>query len=196
MIILNYLILINKKYGLDRNYVPKNLEVVTNRKADKPDLILKLEKKTHKYFKKMIKAAKKEGFDLICDSGYRSFAYQEKLYLKHLNNNQDTTYLALPGHSEHQTGLAVDIAAYQDNHYVDDVSKLVKEFNWLYKNAYKFGFILRYPKCKEKITGYPYEPWHYRFVGKYAKIIMQKNITLEEFLDVIKDGRNKNSKNG
>ena len=196
MIILNYLILINKKYGLDRNYVPKNLEVVTNRKADKPDLILKLEKKTHKYFKKMIKAAKKEGFDLICDSGYRSFAYQEKLYLKHLNNNQDTTYLALPGHSEHQTGLAVDIAAYQDNHYVDDVSKLVKEFNWLYANAHKFGFILRYPKCKEKITGYPYEPWHYRFVGKYAKIIMQKNITLEEFLDVIKDGRNKNSKNG
>ena len=86
------------------------------------------------------------------------------------------TYSARPGSSEHQTGLAVDINA------ADDWFNNTKEAKWLANNAYKYGFILRYPKGKEYITGYQYESWHYRYVGeKVAKYIYEHDITYEEY---------------
>ena len=181
---MNYLMLVNKNNKLEKNYVPKNLEVVKNRKQDKPDIILLLERKTHKCFKKMIKKAYKYGFDIICDSGYRSYSYQLELYKEQIKAGKNINYLALPGYSEHQTGLCVDVAAYQNGIYVDQKEKLEKEYEWLYNNSSKYGFILRYHEEKESITGYPYEPWHFRFVGKnVATKIMKEKITLEEYLE-------------
>ena len=181
---MNYLMLVNKNNKLDPLYIPKNLSVVENRKQDKPYLILLLDKKVHKYFKKMVRSAKKEGYDIICDSAYRSYEYQTNLYQELISSGKSISYLAKPGESEHQTGFCVDIAAYQNSEYVDDTKKLEKEYFWLYNNSYKFGFILRYPQGKEYITGYPYEPWHFRYVGvKPATIIMKKKITLEEYLE-------------
>lgn len=189
---MNYLILVNKKNKFSKDYVPDNLKLVENRKADKPDLILLLEQTVAEKFSEMAEYATNFGYDIICDSAYRSYEYQEKLYEELIKSKKDVSYLAEAGESEHQTGLSVDIAAYQNGKYVDKPEKLEKEYAWLYKNCYKFGFILRYPKNKEHITGYPYEPWHYRYVGVYAATkIMSEGITLEEYLE--KCGKNENS---
>lgn len=184
MIILNYLMLVNKENELDNGYIPHDMCVVENRKKDKPNQLLLLEKVTYEYFKKMITAAKVEAnFDIICDSAYRSIDYQKYLYQEQIKSGKDPAYLAVPGCSEHHTGLCVDVAAYQNNEYHDEPEFLEKEYEWLYNNSYRFGFILRYPYGKEDITGYPYEPWHYRFVGNpHAEIITKNKITLEEYL--------------
>ena len=85
---------------------------------------------------------------------------------------------AKPGYSEHQTGLAVDVMG-SNNDY--NKFEYTKEFEWMKSNAHLYGFILRYPKGKEHITGYKYEPWHYRYVGDIASTIYNRNITLEEY---------------
>ena len=94
------------------------------------------------------------------------------------------SYSALPGQSEHQTGLCVDFATYEEGKEVlTEAFESTKAFVWLSQNAYKFGFILRYPKGQENITGYTYEPWHYRFVGREAATdIWVGNMTLEQYL--------------
>ena len=128
-------------------------------------------------------AALKSGVKLKIISGFRSYAYQEKLYniyVKEFGKEKTNTFSAKPGCSEHQTGLAIDIC--------EDSDKFIgtKEDIWLQKNAYKFGFIIRYPKGKEHITGYKYEPWHLRFVGKkHAKKIFTNQITLEEYVGLV-----------
>ncbi|MBQ8310966.1 MAG: M15 family metallopeptidase [Clostridia bacterium] len=93
------------------------------------------------------------------------------------------TYSAEPGTSEHQTGLCVDFITEDMNGHLTTVFEEKEAFDWLSENAYKFGFILRYPKGKEGITGYTYEPWHYRFVGREAATEIHLNgLTLEEYL--------------
>ena len=182
---MNYLLLVNKNNRLKPDFIPNDLSVVENRKGDNPNMILLLEKKAHRCFNEMVETAYKEvGFDIICDSAYRSYDYQKELYEKLIVQNKDLSYLACPGESEHQTGLAVDVAAYQNGVYVDNPEHLQKEYDWLYKNCSRFGFILRYPLGKEWVTGYPYEPWHFRYVGEiHARIITQRGITLEEYLE-------------
>ena len=124
-------------------------------------------------------AAKKEGLSMMVVSAYRTEDYQRNLY----NNNVRTSgkvyadnYSARAGHSEHQTGLAIDLGStYTSFEYS-------AEFRWLQNHAHEYGFILRYPKGKEWITGYAYEPWHYRYVGTdVAKIIYEEGITFEEY---------------
>ena len=123
------------------------------------------------------------GYHIIAVSTYRNYGYQKKLY-KHYVKTKGKKYAnvcsAKAGHSEHQTGLAVDVA----NSSLDyDNFDQTNEFEWMKNNAHKYGFILRYPKDKTSITGYKYEPWHYRYVGKdIAHIIYQKKITLEEYI--------------
>ena len=86
---------------------------------------------------------------------------------------------ARPGHSEHQTGLSIDVMGSNNDYNIFDKSK---EFKWMKDNAHKYGFIMRYPKNKEYITGFKYEPWHYRYVGiDTAQKIYENNITLEEY---------------
>ena len=167
-----YLIICNKYHKLKSDYVP-DLASLSGYGGGY------LEKTAAEYFKKMSDAAKKEGIKVYNISGYRSYNTQKSLYNGYVSRdgqkNADT-YSARAGTSEHQTGLATDINS------VSTSFETTKTYKWLAKNAYKYGFILRYPKGKEYITGYMYEPWHYRYVGtSVAKIIYEENITYEEY---------------
>jgi len=173
----NYLI-VNKYNKLPSNYIPNNLIKLTEFAKSN----LYLDKECYEAFKLMAKDAMLNNLNLRIISAYRSYEYQNNLYNKYLKEDKKEvvdTYSARPGHSEHQTGLAVDI----DNIYNSYTNfENTKEFNWVKDNCYKYGFILRYPKEKEHITGYMYEPWHYRYVGTKISTYMQKNnLTYEEY---------------
>ena len=166
--------LVNKYNYLPKDYIPSNLVPIT------PKIMLK--KEAYEAFNDLKRNLEKEGLSIRIISAYRSFDYQEKLYNNYLKNATKSivdTYSARAGYSEHQTGLVIDV----DNNNLDyNHFHLTKEFQWMQNNAYKYGFILRYPKDKENITGYKYEPWHYRYVGKdIANYIQTKNITYEEY---------------
>ena len=141
-------VLVNKDNLLPSDYYPKDL-ITTDEN----------ENNFHKYNdhqlkQKMIEDAKQEGVEIIVDSGYRSYNYQQKVLDKLIEEVGDAAYqkVALPGASEHQTGLAFDIAYYRNGVFDDDVKEEDKEAIWLANNSYKYGFILRYPKGKEEIT--------------------------------------------
>ena len=173
-----YLLIVNKYYKLDSNYTPDNLVKVDNKYGQGY-----LEKETYEHFVLMANDAKKEGLTLLSASPYRSYATQKYLYNDYVKRNgqeEADTYSARPGHSEHQTGLAVDIKSDLSGELMR--FETTKEAKWLSENAYKYGFILRYPKGKEHITGYIYESWHYRYVGvEVAEKIKDEDITYEEY---------------
>lgn len=182
-------ILVNKDNLLPSDYYPKDL-VITDQNENNfhnyqdPRLKPMVRSDIYPYIKKMIEDAKKEGIEFIVDSGYRSYYYQQKVLEKLIEEVGDVAYqkVALPGASEHQTGLAFDIAYYRDGIFDDDVKGEDKEAIWLSNNSYKYGFILRYPKGKEEVTGFQYEPWHFRFVGiELAKKLFNEDITLDEY---------------
>lgn len=134
----------------------------------------KTRKEVYDQYVKMWKAAKKEDLTLIVNSSYRTYAKQQSEY-----NASDDDYAAKPGFSEHQTGLALDIVTY-DTQGNDFENK--PEFNWLQNNAHNYGFILRYPKDKEDITGYHYESWHYRYLGvDMATKVKNSGLTYDEY---------------
>ena len=165
--------LVNKYHYVDKDYVPSNLIKVN-------DLIIN--KEAYEAYESMKNDMNKDNLNIRIISAYRSYGYQENLYNNYLKNEKKKivdTYSARPGYSEHHTGLAIDV----DNEKLNfNKFYLTKEFNWMNNNAYKYGFILRYPKDKENITGYTYEPWHYRYVGKrIAEYIKKHNSTYEEY---------------
>ena len=139
-------------------------------------------------FTELVNAAKEEDHYIRGVSGYRSYNYQDSLYNKYVTSDgkeKADRYSARAGYSEHQTGLALDISNNKST-YMDFES--TKEFEWMKNNAHKYGFILRYPKDKEKITGYMYEAWHYRFVGtEIATYIKKHNITYDEYYTMFID---------
>lgn len=174
----NYL-LVNKFNYLDSNYIPNNLELLDNSYA-KSGIYLVKEAKDE--LEKMISKAKEDGLNIRVISAYRSYTYQENLYNNYVKNdgveNADT-YSARPGYSEHQTGLVVDVTKAYDNF---NNFENTAEYNWMLENAWKFGFILRYPKDKESITTYSFEAWHYRYVGvELAQKIKASNLTFDEY---------------
>lgn len=173
------LVLVNKYNKLPTGFKQYNL-VNMNRKYTVNDgKQYLLAGVAYEKYVQMAEAAKKDGLSLRVISAYRTEDYQRYLY----NNKLRTTgkinadnYSARPGHSEHQTGLAVDINSTSGSF------EYTSEFKWLQKHAFEYGFILRYPKGKEWLTGYAYEPWHYRYVGAdAAKIIYEEGITYEEY---------------
>lgn len=172
--------LVNKYHYIEYDYIPKDLINVDG---------ITINKEVYEAFLKMKDDMRKEDLNIRIISAYRSYQYQEKLYNNYLKSESQKvvdTYSARAGYSEHHTGLAIDV----DNEKLDyNKFYLTKEFNWMTENAYKYGFILRYPKDKETITGYAYEPWHYRYVGEeIANYIKKHNSTYEEyyyeFLDI------------
>lgn len=185
---MNFEILVNKNNLLSKDYKPK-LYIVDDNKNNfhnyiDPNLKPKLALEIKFYVDQLLNDAWKSGMFIIVDSGYRSYEYQEKVLKSLIEKKGDEAYrlVAIPGSSEHQTGLAMDIAYMKNGIYSDDVKDSDKEVEWMKKNSYKYGFILRYPKGKEEITGYDYEPWHFRFVGiNLAKILYDQNITMEEY---------------
>ena len=167
-----YLIICNKYHKLKNNYVPDLVSLDGYGGGQ-------MERVAAKHFKEMVNAAKKDGISIYNISGYRSYNTQKNLYNSYVNRDgkaKADTYSARAGTSEHQTGLATDVNS------ISTSFENTGAFKWLNKHAYEYGFILRYPKGKEHITGYMYEPWHYRYVGtEVAKIIYEKNITYEEY---------------
>lgn len=186
---LNIDVLVNKENPIDIGYVPENLYVIDENENNfhnyvDPTLKPMLRLEVKPYIDKLLDDAHKLGLPLIIDSAYRSGVYQQKVLDSVLKEKGEDAYklVALPGTSEHQTGLAVDFAYYENGIYDDNVKEDDKEAMWLKENAWKYGFILRYPKGKEDITGFNFEPWHFRFVGlELAKEIYIQDITLEEF---------------
>ena len=172
------LILVNKYNVLDENYKPDDLKKVNSNYSYWGEL----REEAADAFLTMAKAASKEGLKLINTSPFRSYELQTKLYEGYSKRDGKAAadrYSARPGFSEHQTGLATDIVTPTSNF---GTFENTKEFTWLKNNAYKYGFILRYKKGMEYITGYMYEPWHYRYVGKeVATFIMEQGICYEEF---------------
>lgn len=175
----NLLILVNKYNSLPKDYIPKKLETINEKYSRKGLLLVN---KARIAFEKMSEAASKENLRIIAMSTYRSYEYQKLLYTNYSNKDgqeKADTYSARAGHSEHQTGLAVDV--YNINLPYTSFEE-TEEFIWMQKNAHKYGFILRYPKQKTKQTGYQYESWHYRYVGKkIATEIYNNNITYDEY---------------
>lgn len=174
----NY-VLVNKYNFLNKDYVPDNLEEIDPKYAIEGK---KMVKEAKEAFENLAKQAKELGFNIRAMSSYRTYSYQLGLYnnyVKNYSKEEADTYSARPGFSEHQTGLSTDC----DNgrEYFENFEK-TQEFGWMQDNAHKYGFILRYPKGKEHITGYMYESWHYRYVGvDIATYIHENNITFEEY---------------
>lgn len=135
--------------------------------------------------------AKFDGIQLKIGSGYRSYEYQNQIYMNYVARDgaeAADTYSARPGHSEHQTGLAMDICSTNENiPCIEDGFASSAEAKWLNDNCYKYGFILRYPQGKEDKTGYKYESWHLRYVGTdlAKKLYNDGNwITMEEYFNI------------
>lgn len=137
-------------------------------------------------FEEMKADAAKDSIYLNVFSSYRSYAYQSQLYSRYVardGQEKADTYSARAGHSEHQTGLAFDIGNNDSSTYASTRFNDTKEAKWLYDNAHKYGFIHRYIKGKESITGYMHESWHYRYVGtQWSTKIHESGLTLEEYL--------------
>lgn len=179
------LILVNREHTLTENYVPNDLIVPNISLTTAENMTEYVRAEAATAFENMFNDAEKDGIYLIGISGYRSYDYQQTVYdnnVKVEGEVKTSQYVAVPGSSEHQTGLVMDILS---NEYstLDAGFENTNAFKWLNENMSKYGFILRYPKGKEDITGYEYEPWHLRYVGiDAAKEIMEKGLTLEEYL--------------
>ncbi|WP_066047890.1 M15 family metallopeptidase [Robertmurraya korlensis] len=188
---LNVLALVNKMFALPDSYNPADL-VKPNVSFSFGDQTIEkslLRKEAALALEKMFTEAKASGIELYAVSGYRSYERQRILFdaeVKKSGEEKAAQVVALPGNSEHQSGLAMDISSKSANLSLTESFGETNEGKWLAANAHKYGFILRYPKGKETITGYQYEPWHFRYVGvNAAQTIFEKNITLEEYFDIV-----------
>ncbi len=170
--------LVNKHYKLADDFVPNDLIEVDSEYCNED--IQKGNREAVVAFENMASAAKTEGLGLVVNSGYRSYQDQEEIcdtYRDLYGDGYVTRYVALPGYSEHQTGLAFDIGSTSSNIFAQS-----EEYEWMQENAYKYGFIMRFTKSNSNITGFKSEPWHYRYVGKkIAKYIYENDISYEEY---------------
>ena len=184
-------ILVNKQEALEKEYKPEKL-ISPEINSVKYRVVL-IDEAIKDDIEKMFEGAKKEGIELVILSGYRSYEYQKGLYNRYVKidgKEKAETYVAIPGHSEHQTGLAVDLTSEKELYQLKETFGETEEGMWLANNAHKYGFILRYPKGKEEITGYMYEPWHFRHIGyEMAKDIYDKKYTFEEHLKYLEEKR-------
>lgn len=165
------LVLCNKYNYLPGDYVPEGYKKTDGR-------ILSLRGEAQEQFARMRRDASKSGLNIYIVSAYRSYAVQNQIFnnYKRRDPNGAETYSARPGYSEHQTGLAADLNLVSANF------ENTKEYAWLTENAHIYGFILRYPKGMEWMTGYVFEPWHWRYVGvKTAESIKELGITYDEY---------------
>ncbi|MBR3970005.1 MAG: D-alanyl-D-alanine carboxypeptidase family protein [Ruminococcus sp.] len=162
----------NKSYSLPKSYNPGSLT------SD-----------TYSAFQSLVQSAANDGINIYLSSGFRSYETQEQIYNEYVSNHGQATadtFSARPGHSEHQTGMAIDVNT------IDDSFAGTPEAIWLEEHCTEYGFIIRYPKGKQDITGYKYEPWHIRYVGKdvaqaiknHGAAIGDPYITLEEYFSI------------
>ena len=176
------LVLVNKYHYLPDGYEPDDLGYIPGAYGNN----VPMRKVIIEPFKELQKAAEEEiGVQFMPTTAYRGYSFQKTLYDRYVNEDgieKADTYSARPGYSEHQTGLSIDLrntALNSDIRLTDD------DYEWLSNNAYRFGFIIRFPEDKTYITGYQFENWHIRYVGlDVAKIIYEQDLTLEEYIDL------------
>lgn len=185
----SYTALVSRDYLLPADYIPEDLvEPNVRFSSALHDDKHKMRKVAADALEKMFRAAEKEKIILYGVSGYRSYERQKNIYNRNvaLHGKKATDALsAKPGSSEHQTGLTIDVSVSVLNCLLTERLASTKEGKWLIKNAHKYGYIIRYPKGKSKITGYSYEPWHIRYVGVTVATYLYKNeLTLEEYYGV------------
>lgn len=179
-------VLVNKELPLPEDYIPSDLVV--------PDVLYnfpyfdekkQLRQEAASALEVLFQAAKEENHTLYAISGYRSYKRQYEIFTNNVINQgleHTTKYSAIPGYSEHQTGLSMDVSTKTMRYRLEPSFANTKEGQWLAENAHKYGFIIRYPKDKSHITGYSYEPWHIRYVGEeLAYYLYEENLTLEEY---------------
>ena len=159
------LLIVNKTYSLPSDYAPGELLAECS-----------------EAFKEMQSAARENGLNIYISSGYRSFYSQKSIYNRYVSRDGKKladTYSARPGHSEHQSGLSIDLNT------ITQAFGRTKEGRWVAENCHKYGFILRYPQGKADKTGYRYEPWHLRYVGiEKATAITKSGLCLEEYYGI------------
>ena len=179
----DYIVLANKTHLLSEDYIPEDLVKLTCRKISSDPI--QMREAAAQALSQMFDAAKEQGVTLYAHSGYRSYRTQKTMYGNRLkkNNGKDDGVVAVPGSSDHQTGLGIDVinkagigkrftSAFADT----------KEGKWIAENCWQYGFIIRYQKEKEDLTEIIFEPWHLRYVGvQVAQYIRQRGLCLEEF---------------
>lgn len=177
---------VNKEHALPKDYKPDDL-VIPNIHFNllTYDERTMLRAEAAKAIEKLFAAAEKDNCHLAGVSGYRSYARQYKIFTNNIatqGKEHTLQYSAVPGTSEHQTGLSMDVSTKSQNYQLSDKFADSDEGKWLAENAYKYGFIIRYPKDKADITGYAFEPWHIRYVGRGLSYYLYKNkLTLDEY---------------
>lgn len=179
-------VIVNKQRALPSDYVPSDLTEpnVPFPFKDKVEKRL-LREPAARALEALFSQAKQDGIELYAVSGYRSYKTQKSLYDTYVRTQGEAhaaAFSAVPGKSEHQTGLAMDVSGLDQATRLEQTFADTPEGMWLAEKCAAFGFIIRYPKGKEDITGYAYEPWHLRYVGvEMAEEIMSRGITLEEY---------------
>ena len=188
----NMMVLVNKGLSLPDGYAPEDLV--------RPNVLFSfgeqdieksyLRQEAADALELMFAEGEKVGIELFAVSGYRSYERQVAVYnaeVAKYGEEKAVQAVAFPGSSEHQTGLAMDLSSQSASFELSEQFGETAEGKWIAENAHHFGFILRYPRGKEDITGYKYEPWHFRYVGKgAAKIIFEQQMTLEEYFKVVR----------
>lgn len=182
-----YLVLVNHEYTLSSDYEPDDLIKPSVRNDS--GAILMREEAAHA-LEDLFASADADGMHLIATSGYRSYDTQELIYKRKIKNTgsveKANLLVAIPGTSEHQLGLAMDLKCKTVQNLHPSFANS-KEGQWIAEHAHEFGFIIRYKKEWTDITGYSYEPWHIRYVGKeHAQIIHELDIPLEEYISTLR----------
>lgn len=184
------LVVVNKQRSLPAGYIPPGLvephiPFYFQGKNEKRQL----RPEAAKALEELFAGAKQDNIELLGVSGYRSYKTQKGLfdtYVKTQGIEHAAQYSAVPGKSEHQTGLSIDVSGADSKTRLEESFENTPEGRWLKQHAAEYGFIIRYPKGKEAITGYNYEPWHIRYVGKtIAQEIAKQGITLEEYFQEV-----------
>ncbi len=184
---MSKLVLVNKEHKIKDNYF-KRLELINTKNTDDEDI--KVEKETYESYLKLKEFLANKNIEISIAGAYRSINEQQQIwdeFEEKYGKEYRNSHVAPPKTSEHHTGLAIDINIKVNGKFPEDNNEIEAQKEYyenIHKYLPKFGFILRYPKNKENITGYSYEPWHIRYVGKVvAKIITENNYTLEEYLN-------------
>jgi LAS superfamily LD-carboxypeptidase LdcB len=182
------LLIANKKHKLPDGYVPSDLvEITSVPKQDRQEM---MRREAADALVAMFDAASQQGVQLYLTSAYRSYDYQVELYNGYVAENGQAyadSISSRPGYSDHQTGLACDLGQTDMADMLDQNFIETDAGQWLYAHAHEYGFILRYPQGKEAITGYDYEPWHYRYVGVDTATAMYNispDETMEEYFHI------------
>ncbi len=180
------MILVNKQYSLSKDYVPSDLV--------KPDVTFadgvmesrrQMRAPAASALEKMFAAAQEDGITLLAISGFRSYETQEAIYYRRLEETSQAyvdKYIAKPGRSEHQSGLAMDLGC-PGNTYLEESFAKTDAYAWLLEHCGEYGFIIRYRENLVEETGYAFEPWHVRYVGDPASEIMERGISLEAYVE-------------